>query len=498
MRACLLLSGVLVLGACSGNDPATSPAGAGPTVALAIVSGDGQSATAGSTLALTVKATDLQGRAYPTAPIAWSASSGSITQSTSADGNGVATASWTVAPPLGPARATATLLDAHGQAVTSVTFDATIFPAAGALVFRYIDVGSYHACGITPQEQMVCWGYNGDGQLPVGAGLDLSTPQPAADSLTLRIVSGGRYHTCAVTLSGGAYCWGQDRDARIGGGAPVKTTVSFQTVQSGLVHTCGISLSQQIWCWGFNGEGEIGVGPTTPVPGSVVPAPAFVRGDVRAEATGGLHTCVIGGNGAAQCWGENANGQLGDGSNTTSGVPVNVAGGITFKTAPDVVPHAPDPDFYVPAGAFITAGYAHTCAITTGDATFCWGNNENGQLGTGTTVSTNSPILVAGGLAWKALSGGFRHTCGLTTTGDLYCWGGNEFGQLGDGTTTERHTPTQIMAGTKFQSVSAGETSSCAVTVAGVGYCWGDNEYGQLGIGTHTPSLAPIKIANQP
>ncbi len=489
---------VLLLAGCgSSGDPATAPGGS-PTVALAAVSGDGQAGSAGGAVTLTVRATDLQGRAYPTAPVTWSASSGSITPATPADGNGQATATWTLAPPLGPATATATLSSPSGQPVASVTFHATVFPAAGAFVFRYVDVGSYHACGITPGEQMLCWGYDGDGQLPVAAGLDLTVPQPAADSLTLRIVSGGRFHSCAVTLSGGADCWGQDRDARLGGGAPVTGPVTYQTVQSGLVHSCGISLSQQLWCWGFNGEGEIGVGPQPPVPGSFVAAPVFVRADVRSIATGGLHTCVIGTNGAAQCWGENANGQLGDGSTTTSGIPVNVAGGITFKTAPDVVPHAPDPDFFVPAGAFITAGYAHTCAIAVSGAAFCWGNNENGQLGNGTTTGGTSPVAVAGGLSWKALSAGYRDSCGLTTAGALYCWGGNEFGQLGDGSTGERHTPTAIMPGTEFQSVSAGETSSCAVTTAGVAYCWGDNEYGQLGIGTHAASLVPVKIAGQP
>lgn len=499
MRALQVVSviAVLVAGCSSGSDPATSPAGA-PGVSLLPVSGDAQAGNAGSTVALTVRATDLEGRAYPTAPISWSASAGSITPATPADGSGQATAMWTLAPPLGPATATATLSRPGGQPVVSVTFHATVFPASGALVFRYVDVGSYHACGITPQEQMVCWGYDGDGQLPVAAGLDLTVPQPAGDSLTVRIVSGGRFHTCAVTLSGGANCWGQDRDARLGGGAPVAGTVTYQTVQSGLVHSCAISLSQQLWCWGYDGEGEIGVPPQAPVPGSVVERPAFVRADVRSVATGGLHTCVIGTSGAAQCWGENASGQLGDGSTTTSGIPVNVAGGLVFRTVSDVVPHAPDPDFFVPAGAFITAGYAHTCAIAVSGAAFCWGNNENGQLGTGSTTGATSPILVTGGLSWKALSGGYRHTCGLTTAAALYCWGGNEFGQLGDGTTSERHTPVAVMAGTAFQSVSAGETSSCAVTTAGVAYCWGDNEYGQLGNGTHAGSPVPVKVAGQP
>jgi alpha-tubulin suppressor-like RCC1 family protein len=219
--------------------------------------------------------------------------------------------------------------------------------------------------------------------------------------------------------------------------------------------------------------------------------------DFAAVTTTGLHTCALTLTGQAQSWGWNNSGQLGDGTTTTRGVPAPVSGGFTFRIEPATVPTPPDPDFYIPGQSFISAGFAHTCGILTTNAARCWGDNEDGQLGTGNTTNADVPTAVLGGLQFKAISAGYRHTCAITIAGAAYCWGDNALGELGDGTTTDRLVPTAVSGGLTFMSISAGDTFSCGVTTEGAAYCWGDNEYGQLGQRGIAGSTGPVKLPFQ-
>jgi alpha-tubulin suppressor-like RCC1 family protein len=141
-----------------------------------------------------------------------------------------------------------------------------------------------------------------------------------------------------------------------------------------------------------------------------------------------------------------------------------------------------------------TAGLA--CGITGPGAAYCWGENQYGQLGDGTTTPTTSPVPVLGGLSFTALSSGGRHTCGLTTAGAAYCWGRDSLGQLGDGAPTAyRATPTAVQGGLTFKALAVGYDHTCGLTVAGQMYCWGGNADGQLGDGTTTDRSSPIPVA---
>ncbi|MFQ5702731.1 MAG: hypothetical protein ACE5HT_01780 [Gemmatimonadales bacterium] len=198
--------------------------------------------------------------------------------------------------------------------------------------------------------------------------------------------------------------------------------------------------------------------------------------------TGRAHSCAIDAIGRAYCWGDNTNGQLGDGTNTASNVPVPVSGGLTFTE--------------------ITAGGDHSCGITTAQAAYCWGRNTAwGQLGDGTTTSSNVPVLVSGGGLFANISAGNQHTCGVLTTGQGYCWGRNTEGQLGDGTNTSSSVPVPVAGQLLYFEISAskfsasGRAHTCGVTTADLVYCWGDNTSGQLGDGTNTASNAPVAVA---
>ncbi len=141
--------------------------------------------------------------------------------------------------------------------------------------------------------------------------------------------------------------------------------------------------------------------------------------------------------------------------------------------------------------ASVTAWHHHTCGLTTDGDTYCWGLNELGQLGDGTTTNRTTPVPVSGGLVFASVDASYSHTCGVTSAGSAYCWGANWSGQLGDGTTTERHTPVAVSGGLSFASVTSGGSTTCGLTSGGSAYCWGANDWGQLGIGSSDEDAHP-------
>jgi alpha-tubulin suppressor-like RCC1 family protein len=143
----------------------------------------------------------------------------------------------------------------------------------------------------------------------------------------------------------------------------------------------------------------------------------------------------------------------------------------------------------------LSAGSVHSCGVTTADRAYCWGNNDLGFLGDGTTTPHLTPVSVVGGLSFRQVSAG-GHTCAVTTGYRAYCWGSNYSGQLGDGTTTNRLRPVAVAGGHQFRQVAAGIGFTCGVTYPdNRAYCWGGNEYGQLGNGATSRRLTPVAVA---
>jgi alpha-tubulin suppressor-like RCC1 family protein len=177
---------------------------------------------------------------------------------------------------------------------------------------------------------------------------------------------------------------------------------------------------------------------------------------------------------------------------------------VVNATAPGVAPQqatiavtvsaVPDDS---PAIALLAVG-AHSCAVTTAGAAYCWGYNANGQLGNGDTLLVNTtPVAVVGGLRFQsiAVSQVDEVTCGLTTDGAAYCWGKNGTGQLGDGTTTRRLIPTRVAVDVAFQSLSVGASHACGVATTGTAYCWGFSPNGAFGDGSVGIRLTPAVSA---
>lgn len=144
----------------------------------------------------------------------------------------------------------------------------------------------------------------------------------------------------------------------------------------------------------------------------------------------------------------------------------------------------------------ISAGYYHTCALTTDERVYCWGNNGFGTLGDGTRVGRAKPTRIFGTNTYSAVDAGAGHNCALRPNGAAECWGQNDEGQAGDGTFTARDRPVTVGGGHVFTQISAGHAHSCGLIANGSAYCWGDNSRGQLGAGLEalTKSAVPLKV----
>jgi subtilisin family serine protease len=300
------------------------------------------------------------------------------------------------------------------------------------------------------------------------------TPQPIS-ALDLRA---GGFHTCALTAANGVRCWGQNTTGQIGDGsttnrvAPTDVfglTVGVTAVSAGGEHTCALTSGGGVKCWGRNNFGQLGDGTTTD---SLVPVDVSgLTNGVTAISAGGYHTCAVLSSGGLRCWGKNGDGQLGNGTTTNSPVPVDVINlGASISS--------------VAAGGSDTQG-GHTCAVTTGGGAKCWGRNDFGQVGDGTTVAKLSPVDVNGLSSGVAgIGAGRYHTCARTTSGGAKCWGWNISGQIGDGSATTRTSPVDVVGlTTGVVEVAAGGTHNCALIQDTRIMCWGSNSTGQLGSG---------------
>jgi alpha-tubulin suppressor-like RCC1 family protein len=208
---------------------------------------------------------------------------------------------------------------------------------------------------------------------------------------------------------------------------------------------------------------------------AVLAVPAMVAGGVAAATS-----AAVSAGGSLRAWGDDHNGQLGDGATISSDTPVAVR---------------------VPAGTTVVsvrAGGKYSLALTSASRVLAWGANFSGQLGDGTTTDRHAPVRVKvpRGTRVIAVSAGGAHSLAVTAAGRVLAWGDNEYGQLGDGTTKDRHVPVRVKlpAGTSVIAVGASYNYSLALTSAGQVWAWGHNGSGQLGDGTRTESHVPVRV----
>jgi len=258
--------------------------------------------------------------------------------------------------------------------------------------------------------------------------------------------------------------------------ATATTALAFYQVSAGRVHTCGITIDNRLFCWGARGLGDPSLGDGT-TNGSLTPVAIGGALRFRQVSAGFSTTCAVTVDYHAYCWGANYRGEVGDGSTTTRLKPVPVAGGRLFRQ--------------------VQTSFEHTCGLSyTGNKVYCWGWNLYGQLGDGTLTNRLTPVLVVGGHLFRQVTAGYYHTCGLTTDDRVFCWGWNRYGQVGDSSSAWKHPKPSRVAGTRlWHQVSAGATHTCAVTTGYRAFCWGDGQTGQLGVGKLGARKVPTPVA---
>ncbi len=243
-------------------------------------------------------------------------------------------------------------------------------------------------------------------------------------------------------------------------------------IAAGQSHTVLVRSDGTLWAWGDNRQGQLGdgtnVSKSSPV--QIAPDSSFI-----AAGAGTSHTAAIKTDGTLWLWGSNSYGQLGDGTSVSKSSPVQIASGSTFSA--------------------VAAGAAHTIAVKSDGTLWSWGFNYYGQLGDGTTTDRYEPVQIAPGSTFIAVAAGGYYTMAIKSDGTLWAWGANWYGELGDGTTTEKYEPVQIAPGSTFIAVAATDNHTLAIRNDGTLWAWGWNAYGQIGDGTTTDRPEPVQIA---
>jgi alpha-tubulin suppressor-like RCC1 family protein len=300
----------------------------------------------------------------------------------------------------------------------------------------------------------------------------------------LASIVGGNTAACALDFSGHVLCWGEGPVAYgASAGALIPTRVEelgrFTTLALGREHACGIVAGGgSVRCWGNNDALQLGGETTEPY------LDVHAAGGVKTVSTGDDYTCMVAGNGQAYCWGSVCSGHLGDGLDCNVDEPA----GRPYDMARPVL---------LPAGmtvATVRSSFNMSCALTDFASVFCWGSDGTRayppQLVT-SQVAESAALVDA-----TSLCVGARHACAHRTDRSVACWGENNLGQLGDGTTgSTARKYVQVSGLSDVSSIACGGQHTCALLPSGELSCWGDNALGELGSGDATLQLSATPIA---
>ena len=428
---------------------------------------------------------------------------------------------------------TGSVVDLVNGKVTGSLNHFSTFAAVEVPPPNFVDVAASQdfSCGVTADGEVLCWGVNNRGQLGTDAtsetcvapssgaeGACSRVAIPVASELVFSEVTVGRRHACALTNTGMALCWGDARLGRLGVSTPpsevctwagvdfpcsrrpiaVDAGVVFQSIDAGFDHTCALGVDNRAYCWGGNRLSQLGPATGETCAGDFgdepcAATPTVVPGALTFDAisAGLIHSCGLVG-GEMFCWGNSAFGGFGilNAFSIQTASPVPGAAGLTSISQ-------------------FSAGVGG-CVIQ-GTQPFCWANpgSSAGVVGDGTVEPRFTPTALATPEPFAFISAAdentnLGHSCGVTTSGQGLCWGANDEGQLGttapdmcsffDQEFVCSPFPLAVDGGLQFAKLAVGFAYTCGVTPTGDAYCWGRNRGGQLGDGTTVSRGAPVRV----
>jgi alpha-tubulin suppressor-like RCC1 family protein len=359
-----------------------------------------------------------------------------------------------------------------------------------------IAAGGEHSLALTADGMLWSWGRNDSGQLGDGTTVQKNSPVAIGAFLNVKAMSGGGAHSLALLSDGSLYAWGDDTSGQLGNAGvtgqsntpvPVQfpTTTRVIDLAAGGAHSLALEATGQVWGWGANASGQVGNGSTTDQGTPVQVSTSTGLSRAVKIAAGSAHSLALTSDGDTFAWGDNTNGQIGDGSTTDRTAPAQVSTSTGLTGA-----------------SMVAAGNEHSLAFKDNGTVWAWGKNLSGQVGNGNTTDQSSPVSVSTLAGTLATAAAWNQSYALKANGTLLAWGENVEGQLGDGSLTQRNSPVPVVgpSGTgkldRIIAVAAGGFHVLALRSDGTVWAWGHNYYGQIGQppGSSQMSMVPVQV----
>lgn len=347
-----------------------------------------------------------------------------------------------------------------------------------------LSVAEAHACLLTRDDEVWCWGWNVLGGVGVqssdGSQVHSRPVRVAVPAAHQLVATDGE--TCIELTGGGVQCWGgipfEPETARL---RPRRLPDGRLVGRGG--DACALA-GDGVWCWGTDEANRLSPGTPAADLGSqkqTEPHLLDIPGRVNDIALGKFHSCVLLADGTVHCWGATIHGTSNSGNDGIQPTPRRIPG-LEDVTA-------------------IAAGSSHDCALRRDGTVWCWGRAAEGQIGVGRVPPLKvgedysvvpTPTRAKGLRSVRVIAAAAERTCAIRTDGSLWCWGDNKRGQLGDGTSIDRHVPVRVGL-RHVVSVGMARGYTCALLASGEVWCWGENERGVLGHGGVEDSARPLR-----